>query len=125
MSATLQSQAIQIANGLIAVGQSLAAAKAQIDALGTQYTALALGTPLGALATTVVNTDGSLATADVSPVSGHVIDTRVITAMTRAISATDIGSLLTGLQAVSTLLAGSATAQQGQMPQILAKITGG
>jgi hypothetical protein len=123
--ATLQSQAVQMANGLISVGQALAAAKVQIDQLSAQYTQLTLGTTLAALATAAVNSDGSLGTQDGSPTSGHVIDIRAITGLSRAISASDLGSLLSGLQAVSTLLSGSSVSQQGQMPQILAKIVGG
>jgi hypothetical protein len=127
MSASLSSQAIQIANGLITITQQLAGLKTSIDQLSAQYTSLTLGTPLAAMATTPVNADGTLGTVDGSPNVNNPIDPRVPAqaGLTRAVKATDIGSALTMLQAVSTLLAGSAVTTQAQSPQILAKFVGG
>jgi hypothetical protein len=79
------------------------------------------------MVTTPVNADGTLGTADATPNVAHPIDPRVPAqaGLTRAVLAADLGSALTMLQAVSTLLAGSAVTQQGQSPQILAKFVGG
>lgn len=127
MAATLSTQAIQIANAEISIGQQLSFIKTQIDQLAAQYTQLTLSTVFAAMATCISNTDGSLGTVDVSPNAAHPIDPRVAaqSGMTRAILATDLASLNTLLQAVSTLLAGSAATQQGQSPQLLAKLVGG
>ena len=125
MAATSQSQAVAIANNLIGIAQSLYGLQTSIQQATGQFTQLTLATPLGAMATTAVNTDGSLGTADATPVSGHVIDTRVITSLNRAVSATTIESLVTLLQAVNTLLSGSTVSQQGQAPQVLAQLSGG
>lgn len=129
MAATLQTQTIQAINNIILAANQFSAAKALIDQVSATYTQLTLGTVIAALATTAVGADGSLGTADVSPNVAHTIDPRVYAALPlplgRAISSNDVGSLLTGLQAVSLLLAGSAAAQQGQLPQILAKVSGG
>jgi len=109
------------------IGQQLNSLKGSIDQIAAQYTQLTLSGVFNAMATAVVNTDGSLGTQDGSPNAAHPIDPRVPaqSALTRAILATDIASLNTLVQAVSTLLAGSAVSQQGQSPQLLAKITGG
>ena len=125
MAATSQSQAVSIANNLIGIAQSLYGLQTSIQQATGQFTELTLATPLGAMATTAVNADGSLGTADATPVSGHVIDTRVITGLNRAIPATTISSLVTLLQAVNTLLSGSTVTQQGQAPQVLAQLSGG
>lgn len=126
MSATLQTQALQIANSLINLGQNFYQLENQINLLSTQFMQLTLGTVLGAMATTAVNTDGSLGTADPSPVSGHVIDTRVLTGLSRAISATDLATLNTLAQAIAQLLSGGTPpTQQGEAPQLLNKIYGG
>ena len=125
MSATLQSQAIAMANTITGLCQQLAAIEDAINLVSGQYTQLQGATVLGALATCAANADGSLGAADTTPTTGHVIDTRVFPALSRAQSAYDIGAALTGLQAVAALLAGSPPTQQGQMPQILAKFIGG
>jgi hypothetical protein len=127
MAATLQTQAIQIANGLMSIAQQLASIKGSIDMLATQYTQLTLSGVFNAMHTAPVNADGSLGTADLSPVLTNPIDTRVAaqSTLTRTILATDLASLNTLVQAVSTLLAGSAVSQQGQSPQLLAKLVGG
>lgn len=127
MPATLQSQVVQLANNLMSAAVQAGQLKATIDQITGQWTQLSAGGVLNAMTTTVVNTDGSLGTADGSPNNAHVIDTRVNggTNLSRAISANDLATLNTGLTALSTLLAGSAVTQQGGMPQLLAKVTGG
>lgn len=129
MTATLQTQTIQIIDSLVMAANLFTAAKAAIDQVSATYTQETLGTVIAALATAPLAADGSLGTSDVSPNSAHPIDYRIYASLaiplTRAISANDIGSLLTGLQAVSTMLAGGAASQQGQLPQLLAKVSGG
>jgi hypothetical protein len=130
MTASPSSQAIYVANSLINIGQQLSSLEVTINNLSSQYTLLTLGTALAAMATCVVNADGTLGAADGTPTSGatHVIDTRVAAqaGLSRAISAADLASLNTLLQAVAQVLSGGAPpAQQGQSPQLLAKLVGG
>jgi hypothetical protein len=125
MAATTQSQAVAAANTLLAIAVELANIQAAITQATTQYTQLAMGSTLAAMATAASNADGSLGTADPSPVSGHVIDTRVLPNLSRAVSATDLGTLVTLVSAVATLLNGTAPATQGEAPQLLAKLVGG
>lgn len=123
--ATVQTQNVGIANTIIDIVQQLSLLKGRIDAVAAQFTQLTSQTTLNAMATCAVNADGSLGTADGSPNAAHPIDTRVIQALNRAVLASDLGSALTGINMVSTLLAGGAPTQQGQMPSILAKFVGG
>ena len=126
MSTTLQTQALQIANTLINISQSLYQLENNINLISTQFTQLTLGNVFNAMPTTAVNADGSLGTADATPVSGHVIDTRLVPGLNRAISATDLATLNTLAQAVAQLLSGGTVpAQQGEAPQLLNKIYGG
>src|SRR5690348_2782599 len=114
MSASLQSQAISVANQLISIGQQVYNLQQQINGTNGVYIQLTLSTALAALPTCVVNTDGSLGTADGSPNAAHVIDTRIAAAssLNRAISANDLASLNTFVAAVASLAAGSAVSQQ-------------
>lgn len=127
MTGTLQSQTIAAINNLIFAANQLTAAKRLIDQVTTTYSQLTMGSVVTALATSPVNPDGSLGTADGSPNATHVIDPRIYAStsppLSRAISSGDVASLLTGLQGVSTFLSGAAAAQQGQLPQLLAKVS--
>jgi len=77
MAATPQSQAINGANDELIIMQQLQQVRAAIDNWLKQYTASAYSTLWNAMATTAVNGDGSLGTADGSPNNAHVIDTRL------------------------------------------------
>lgn len=125
MSATLQSQAVAIANQLIGIGQQVYNVQQQINQSNGVYGQLSLSAVLAALPTCAVNADGSLGTADGSPNPAHVVDTRVVENLSRTISANDLASLSTFVAAVSLLAAGSAVTQQGQAPQLLAKLISG
>lgn len=122
MAITLQSQAIDVANDLMSIAQALVGLKQRIDQRSSEFTQLTLGTVFANLATAAVGADGSLGAADLLPNVAHVIDPRVVTTISRAISSNDLASLNTLLQAISTLLTGSAVTQQGQSPQLLAKL---
>lgn len=122
MSSTLQSQAIAVANQLIAIGQNIYNAQQQSNQSNGVYTQLTLSTVLAALPTCAVNADGTLGAADGTPNPAHVIDTRVIAGLNRAISANDLASLSTFSGAVIALASGNTVTQQGQAPQLLAKL---
>jgi hypothetical protein len=125
----LESQAIGVANTLLTTAQSLVGLINTINQISAQYTQLTLGTVFAAMPTAAPNADGSLGAVDSTPNVAHPINSPLLQTsqgltLNRDISANDIGSLLTFLQAVASLAAGSAVAQQGQAPQVLAKITG-
>lgn len=125
MSSTGNSQAIALANEMIALGQQLWNVQQQIQGAVQQFGQLTLATVFNAMATAAVAADGQLGAADISPNVAHVIDTRVYTQLSRVISANDLASLEGLLAAVDTLLKGGAVVQQGQAPQLLQKLVGG
>jgi hypothetical protein len=114
---TPNSQAIELANALVDIAQRLVYA--------AQYIELTLGTTFEAMGTIGTNADGSLGEDDATPNPAHPISPRLYVEIGRLISANDIGSLMTLLQEVSKLLKGQPVAQQGQAPQLLAKLVGG
>jgi hypothetical protein len=125
----LESQAIGVANTLLTTAQSLVGLINTINQTSSQYTQLTLGAVFAAMATATPNADGSLGAVDATPNVAHPINAPLLQTnqgltLNRAISANDIGSLLTFLQAVASLAAGSTVTQQTQAPQVLAKITG-
>lgn len=75
--ATPESQAINLANDLLAVMQLLQAARNAGDDFLRKYTACNASAVWDAMATCAVNADGSLGTADGTPNTAHVIDTRL------------------------------------------------
>ena len=130
MSATLQSQAVAYANGVMSIVQSLSALDSQFKVLNNQNSQLLLGNVLSAFATCAVSGDGSLAaSADTVPNSGigHVMDPRALgqTGLTRAISAYSIGAALTILQQMDALLSAGVPTQQTAAPNIVAQMVGG
>lgn len=123
--ATEQSQAIGVANGIIAAAQQLQAFYTSMTTLNQQWTDDAVANTLNALATAAQNTDGSLGTADTTPNTAHPIDTRVVTTLSRAISANEIASLLTIMQNVLTYVNGSAVSATSGVRALLNNVTGG
>lgn len=125
MSATLNSQTIQLANHGMALMQSLAGRLQDAQAFVTQFVALNATAQLDAMPTCATNTDGTLGTADATPTSGHVIDTRVVTDLNRAIAAYDLGVIENRIADVISLTQGNAVAAQNTWPAELAKAVGG
>lgn len=125
MSATLNSQTIQLANHGMALMQSLAGRLQDAQAFVTQFVALNATAQLEAMPTCATNTDGTLGTADATPTSGHVIDTRVVTDLNRAIAAYDLGVIENRIADVISLTQGNAVAAQNTWPAELAKAVGG
>lgn len=127
MPATPQSQAIAVSNQLISTAQAIY----NLSVTATQNVGLfnqnAMAGTLNALATCATNADGSLGIVDASPVNGHVINTALPanSGLNRAISAADLATIVTFLTAFNSLVAGTAVAQQGEAPQLLAKLING
>lgn len=125
MASNLNTQAIGLANQLIALISQAENFQLQIDSVVTQYNLVTAGTTLSAMSTITPNPDGTLpATSDGAPNAAHPISPLVYPTISRAVLATDLASAVTGLTAISTLIKGAAAAQQGQLPQLVAKFTG-
>lgn len=122
MGTTPQTQAIQVANGLISAAQQLMAVYALMQQLDAQWTDQNVATIVAALATAVENADGSIGTADASPNVAHPI-TSVL--LSRAISSTQIGQLKTILDGIVTYVNGGAVTTQAGARAILNVAVGG
>lgn len=110
MSATPQSQAVNGVNDLLFVMQQLQQVRATVDNYLRQWTANGYATLWNAMATTAQNADGSLGTADGSPNTAHVIDTRLAgaAAMQVPISAVNLANAVTVLQALDAFFTNGA-----------------
>src|SRR5690349_4267921 len=64
MASTPQTQAVQVANGLIAAANTLMQLYQTINALDAQWTDDGVAATLAAMQTMALNTDGSLGSAD-------------------------------------------------------------
>lgn len=124
---TAQTQAIQNANAIIGLAQQLLVLYSQIVTANNAWNDDGSLTIVDALATCAQNTDGSLGTADASPVTTHPIDTRVAanTALSRAVSASNISSCLTQLNSVVSFVNGNAVAATTGVRSLLNQVTGG
>lgn len=127
MPVSARDQAIAIGNQMIVILQQMETLRVAATEQFNLYSTLTLGTVFAAMPTTAINGDGSLGTADPSPVesAGHVLDTRVLTSLSRSLAASDFSGAATALQSFANFLGGQAVSQQGQLPGILAKVTGG
>lgn len=125
MPATPQTQAIQLANALLAVGAQTYNLQQQIAGILSQWTQVNAGAIYNAMATAPVNSDGTLGTADGSAVVTHVMDPRVYTTLNRAISSNDLTALNTLVTSLNALLTGATVSQQAGFPQMLNKVVGG
>lgn len=127
MPATLQSQAVGYANGVISLIQQLAAIDSLIAELNSQNTELNFSAILGSFPTCAVNPDGSLGVADPVPSPDNPMDWRTPAAsgLSRTITAYQIGVALTILQQVQALLSAGTPTQQQAAPNIVATCVGG
>lgn len=128
MSATLQSQAIALANRLLTAGQTTYDLQLEVSEILTQWTQINAGAVFAALPTAALNADGSLGIADQSPVGTNPIDTRSTlpgSGLSRAISSNDLAVLNTLMGALRSLLAGTDPGAQASFPQVLNKVVGG
>jgi hypothetical protein len=93
--ANKQDKAISQANALISLVGQFQSLRSAVNEYVNQYNSEAYNTVWNALATAAQNTDGSLGTADGTPNVAHPIDTRVVTALSRAVSANQLISAVT------------------------------
>lgn len=122
MSTTPQTQAAQVANGLISAAQQLMNVYQAMVQLDAQWTDQGVATILANMATGVQNTDGSVGAADGSPNVAHPITSALLS---RSISSTQIGQLKTILDGLVTYINGSAVTTQASARPILNVAIGG
>jgi len=118
---TLQQSDISInyANQVIGLVQQIANLRASVSNFLTINTVNPLGTLWNDLNTTVLNGDGSLGTADQSPVSGHYVDPRVYTALNRTVKNTDLANALQVVSEFNTFCSGADTPSDGARPAFI------
>lgn len=126
MSATPQSQAVSLANTILSIDAQIASLFAQANQVIALWSDTGAEAVVNALPTAALNADGTLGTADGTPNTAHVIDTRVVTALTRAISAADVGALkLYVLGNFVSMCNGTAIGVLPAMRQLINKAQGG
>ena len=122
---TQQSQNIQTANQIIALAGAMLAVYQQMVVLDAAWVDNNAANQLAALPTAALKTDGSLGTADVTPVVANPIDTRVVPTLNRAVSSNQIASMKTIVDALVTLVNGSSVTAQAGARGILNAAVGG
>ena len=122
MATTQELQVAALANNLISFAAQAISLQQQIDVASAAWTNLSAATKLNAFNTAAGTTTGGLGTADGSPVDTDPIDTRTApgSELNRAISATNIAGILTGLQGISSVIKGNAVSANGAWPQLAA-----
>ena len=90
MPATKQSQAVSLANELIGLAGQLQNVNFTSSNLSQRYGNQGTQAILNSLPTCALNADGTLGMADVAPVPGNPIDTRVVTGLNRACTAQNL-----------------------------------
>lgn len=124
--ATPQTQAIQIANTVISTAAQVQTLYQNIGNLIQQYNDIGASTYWAQFSTCATNSDGSLGSADGSPNTAHVMDTRVVTGINRAISANALSALVSVYESFKNSLDGTADwPQQGGVRQIIDEAVGG
>jgi hypothetical protein len=127
MPATQQSQAIQNANLIISLAVQALSLVNAIDLANAAWNDDGSLANINALATCALNTDGSLGAADGTVNNTHPIDTRVAanSGLSRAISASNIASCLTQLNAIAGFVAGSQAGPTAGVRSLFNQATGG
>lgn len=125
MAATPQTQALQTANQLIALGQQLLSIYQQMVVLDAAWTDDGVATVLAALKTAPIATDGSVGTEDGAPNVAHAISPLSYPSLSRALSSTQIGQVKTILDGVVAYVGGGAVSTQAAARGILNFTTGG
>lgn len=125
MSATQNSQAIQVANQLISLSQQLMGIYQQMVILDAAWTDDAVATIIAALGTTALNADGTPGTADGSPNAAHPINLATYPTLLRAVSSTQIAQAKSIMDGIVAYVGGQAVSTQAGARAILNAVTGG
>ena len=113
---------IALANALIAIAQDLQALESSIADIVAINNVTPLGNQFVNLNTTALLADGSLGTADASPVQTDPIDTRVYPTLKVALSYLQLTQLLTMAISTGNFLNGQAVSANGTIPALLAAV---
>jgi hypothetical protein len=126
MAATPQTQAIQVANSLIAVSQQLIQLYQTMVALDAAWTDQAVATTLAAMGTVALKADGTAGTVDGSPNAANPLDPTKYPALAHLLSSTQIGQLKTILDnGIVNYIGGQAVSTQASARAILNAAVGG
>ena len=125
MSATPNSQAIQVMNGLIQAAQQFMQSYNQLVTLQQQWTDNNVGATLALLTTAALNADGTIGANDGSPNSAHPISPTAYPSALRAVTATQVSQAKTILDGFVTYINGQAVTTQVGAHAILNAMVGG
>jgi len=126
MAATKQTQTIAIANELIGLAGQLQSILFTASNLSQRYGNQGVQVVLNNLPTAVYNADGTLGTADVTPVNTNPIDTRIITGLNRACTPQQLIAVKTIMNDFITFMTNATTAASAQDRTIATdKVLGG
>jgi len=125
MSATPQSQAIQVANQIMSLSQQLLGIYQQMAVLDAAWTDDGVATTIAALGTTALNADGSPGAADGTPNAAHPINLTSYPTLSRAVSSNQIAQAKTIMDGIVNYVGGQAVSTQAGARAILNAVTGG
>jgi hypothetical protein len=125
MAATPQSQAIEVANGLMSCAQQLMNTYKQLKTLSAEWTDDQVANYLAQLKTAPVQPDGSLGPPDANPVHSNPIVQADYPALSRAVSSLQIEQVKSILDGVSGYIDGQAVTTQPGARAILNAVVGG
>lgn len=108
--------AVNYANQVMNIVQQLRNLRAACVEIVTINGTTPLGNLWTVLKTAALNTDGTLGTADGSVTSTNPIDTRVYTAMSRAVKSGDLTNALQCIVDFDSFMAGSSLSANGARP---------
>lgn len=117
--ATPQQQALNTINNLISAAQTIIAVYNNQSALDQYWTDNNIANTLAALGTVALNADGTMGTADGTPVETHPLNPATYPSLGRTLTPTQINQIKTILDAVVSLVNGNAVSAQGGARAIL------
>jgi hypothetical protein len=125
MTATPNSQAIQVANQLMSLSQQLISVYQQMLTLDAAWSDDAIAATLAAMTTTALNTDGTPGAVDGAPSATHPISLTVYPTLSRAVTSTQLGQAKTIMDGIVAYVGGSAVTTQVGARAILNIVSGG
>lgn len=120
---TQQDQTTLLANELLNLTSSLWSIQQRINTASAAWTNIGAAAKLAAFPTAALTTTGGLGAVDGSPNVANPIDTRpplIGAGVTVAVSSSQLASILTFLQGISTAIGGGAVSTNGAAVQLVA-----
>lgn len=111
MADTKQSKAVNAANALIGINQQLVNLMTSIDGFVKTYNSESYSSVWNNLPTAAQNADGTLGTADGTPVTTHPINTGLITNLLKAATATQLVAGVTMIEQLQNFFGNLSVAQ--------------